>query len=78
MAASDGGMFSFGGARFHGSLPGLGWCPGAGHAVAFTSTRTGDGYWVVLADGRVVAFGDAKHYGDAPRGARLVAFAVAP
>ena len=42
-----------------------------------TSTRTGDGYWVVLADGRVVAFGDAKHYGDAPKGARLVAFAVA-
>jgi hypothetical protein len=78
LLARDGGMFSFGGANFYGSLPGLGWCPGAGQAVAFTSTRTGDGYWVVLADGRVVAFGDAKHYGDAPRGARLVAFAVAP
>jgi murein DD-endopeptidase MepM/ murein hydrolase activator NlpD len=77
LLARDGGMFSFGGASFYGSLPGLGWCPGAGQAVAFTSTRTGDGYWVVLADGRVVAFGDAKHYGDAPRGARLVAFAVA-
>jgi hypothetical protein len=78
LLARDGGMFSFGGADFHGSLPGLGWCPGAGQAVAFTSTRTGNGYWVVLADGRVVAFGDAQHYGDAPRGARLVAFAVAP
>jgi hypothetical protein len=78
LLARDGGMFSFGGADFYGSLPGLGWCPGAGQAVAFTSTRTGDGYWVVLADGRVVAFGDAQHYGDAPKGARLVAFAVAP
>jgi len=77
LLARDGGMFSFGGAAFYGSLPGLGWCPGAGQAVAFTSTRTGNGYWVVLADGRVVAFGDAQHYGDAPRGARLVAFAVA-
>jgi peptidase M23-like protein len=78
LLARDGGMFSFGGADFYGSLPGSGWCPGAGQAVAFTSTRTGAGYWVVLADGRVVAFGDAQHYGDAPKGARLVAFAVAP
>jgi hypothetical protein len=71
-------MFSFGGATFHGSLPGMGWCPGAGQAVAFTSTRTGGGYWVVLADGRVIAFGDAQHWGDAPSYATLIAFAVAP
>jgi hypothetical protein len=56
----------------------MGWCPGAGTAVAFTSTRTGNGYWVVLADGRVLAFGDAQHYGDAPKTAPPVAFAVAP
>ncbi len=42
------------------------------------STRTGKGYWVVLADGRVLPFGDAEHYGDAPASSRLVAFAVAP
>lgn len=38
LLASDGGMFSFGKAAFHGSLPGLGWCPGAGTAVTFTGT----------------------------------------
>ena len=59
-------------------MPGLGWCPGAATAVAFTGTRTGLGYWVVLADGRVLAFGDAQHFGDAPATVTPVAFAVAP
>jgi hypothetical protein len=78
LLARDGGMFSFGKAAFYGSIPGLGWCPGATPTVAFTATRTGLGYWMVLADGRVLAFGDAQQYGNAPAKSKPVAFAVAP
>jgi len=80
LLASDGGMFSFGNAAFHGSIPGLGACPGATTttAVAFTGTHTGKGYWVVLASGKVVPFGDAEHFGDAPAKTTPVAFAVVP
>ena len=28
-------------------------------------TPTGNGYWLPARDGRVLAFGDAKHFGDA-------------
>lgn len=31
--------------------------------VAFESTPTGNGYWIVTADGAVFAFGDAKYLG---------------
>ena len=70
-------MFSFGDAKFFGSLPGAGWCPDGAPAVAFTGTRTGLGYWVVLADGRVMPFGDAEQFGNAPAKSQPVAFAVA-
>jgi TM2 domain-containing membrane protein YozV len=78
LLASDGGMFSFGNAKFYGSLPGTGACTASADAVAFTGTNTGRGYWVVLADGRVVPFGDAEHFGDAPANAQPVSFAVEP
>jgi hypothetical protein len=78
LLASDGGMFSFGHATFYGSIPGIGTCPNAATAVAFTGTNTGLGYWVVLQDGRVVPFGDAEHFGDATAGTQPVSFAVMP
>jgi hypothetical protein len=61
MVAADGGVFSFGDAKFEGSCPSIGGCSGA--AVAVMPDASGDGYWVVTATGRVYAFGDAAAYG---------------
>ena len=58
--ASDGGIFSFGGASFHGST-------GALHLnqpiVGMAATPDGGGYWLVAADGGIFSFGDAHFYG---------------
>jgi hypothetical protein len=61
MVASDGGVFSFGDARFEGSCPGIGGCSGA--AVAVMPDASGNGYWFVTNTGHVYAFGDAVNYG---------------
>jgi PQQ-like domain len=59
-AASDGGVFSFGGAGFAGSL-------GKIHlkapVVGMSATTDGGGYWLVASDGGVFSFGDAGYYG---------------
>jgi SpoIID/LytB domain protein len=58
--ASNGGVFSFGGATFYGS---------AGNlvlnkpVVGMASTPDGGGYWLVASDGGVFSFGDAIFYG---------------
>ena len=57
MVASDGGVFTFGDAKFEGSCPGIGGCSGA--AVAVMPDASGNGYWLVTATGHVYAFGDA-------------------
>ena len=61
-AASDGGVFSHGGASYHGSA-------GAMHlnspVVGMAATPDGDGYWLAAADGGVFAFGSATFYGSA-------------
>jgi uncharacterized protein YkwD len=60
LVASDGGVFSFGDARFHGST-------GALHLhqpiVGMAATPDGGGYWLVAADGGIFSFGDAHFYG---------------
>ena len=59
-AASDGGVFAYGTAAFHGSL-------GAVHlnspVVGMAATPSGNGYWMVASDGGVFAFGDAVFSG---------------
>ncbi len=60
---AGGGVFSYGDAAFHGSLPGLGITPAA-PIVAIAATPTGGGYWLAAADSGVFAFGDATFYGD--------------
>jgi hypothetical protein len=59
-AASDGGIFAFGGARFFGSM-------GGRHlnspVVGMAATPDGGGYWEVAADGGIFAFGDARFLG---------------
>ena len=58
--ARDGGVFSFGAARFYGSEGGV-------HLnqpiVGGAATLDGRGYWLVAADGGVFSFGDARFYG---------------
>ena len=60
MVASDGGIFAFGDAAFHGST-------GAMHLnkpiVGMTATSSGRGYMLVASDGGVFAFGDARFHG---------------
>lgn len=61
MIASDGGVFTFGWAPFHGSTGGLRL---ASPIVAGRSTGA-TGYWFVAADGGVFAFGSAGFHGSA-------------
>ena len=60
LVASDGGIFSFGDAKFYGST-------GAIHlnrpVVGMAATPDGAGYWLVASDGGIFSFGDAKFYG---------------
>ena len=60
MFASDGGIFSFGGAGFYGSMgeQALGQ-----PVVGAASTPDHRGYWLVASDGGIFAFGDAHFYG---------------
>ena len=76
LLAREGGLFTFGDARDQGSIPGLGWCPGPA-AVAPARTTTAAGYCILVADGQIVAFGDAKAWGaPADVDARAVALAA--
>ena len=63
MVGADGGVFTFGDAKFEGSCPSIGGCAG-GAAVAVMPDGTGNGYWVVTAGGDVTAFGDAPSPGE--------------
>ncbi|MEJ7787016.1 MAG: hypothetical protein WKF96_19620 [Solirubrobacteraceae bacterium] len=60
VANSDGGVFSFGDARFHGSLGGV---PLSSPIVGIAATPDGGGYWLVGGDGGVLAFGNATFRG---------------
>ena len=58
--AADGGIFSFGAARFFGSMGGQ----RLNQPVrGLTATPTGGGYWLVASDGGIFAFGDATFAG---------------
>ena len=58
--ASDGGIFSYGGAQFYGSTGSL-------HLnapiVGMAATPDDAGYWLLASDGGIFAFGDAVFYG---------------
>jgi hypothetical protein len=60
MVASDGGIFTFGAATFHGSTGNLRL---NSPIVGMASTPSGSGYWLVAADGGMFAFGDAGFFG---------------
>jgi hypothetical protein len=60
LLGEDGGIFTFGSARFYGST-------GDRHlnqpVVGMAWTPTGSGYWIVARDGGIFTFGDANFYG---------------
>ncbi len=58
--ASDGGIFTFGGAQFYGSTGSMRLNK---PVVGMAHTPDGGGYWLVASDGGVFAFGDAGFYG---------------
>jgi SpoIID/LytB domain protein len=60
LSASNGGVFSLGGATFEGSAGNLALNR---PIVGMASTPDGGGYWLVAADGGVFSFGDARFYG---------------
>ena len=60
----DGGFFTFGDAKFRGSLPGIG--VHTKHVVDMVATPTGTGYLLVGWDGGEFTFGDAHFYGSLP------------
>jgi len=64
MVGNDGGIFSFGGAPYEGSLPGLG--IHVKNIVGLVPTSDGQGYWMIGSDGGVFAFGDAGFVGSLP------------
>ena len=58
--ATDGGLFAFGDAAFHGSMGGQ---PLNKPIVGMAATSDGRGYWEVASDGGLFAFGDAGFHG---------------
>ena len=60
LVAADGGIFSFGDAKFSGSTGAIKLNK---PIVAMSPTPTGAGYWLVATDGGIFAFGDAVFLG---------------
>jgi hypothetical protein len=60
MVASDGGVFSYGSARFFGSTGNIRLNQ---PIVGMAPTTTGLGYWMVATDGGIFSFGDATFHG---------------
>ena len=60
LTATDGGVFSFGTARFLGSTGNIRL---NSPIVGMASTPAGDGYWLVASDGGVFSFGTARFFG---------------
>ena len=59
--ASDGGIFAFGNAAFHGSMGGA---PLNAPVVGMATDSATGGYWLVASDGGIFSFG-ATFYGSA-------------
>jgi hypothetical protein len=60
LVAADGGIFTFGDARFFGSTGGISLNE---PITGMAATPDGDGYWLVAADGGIFTFGDARYFG---------------
>ncbi len=63
LVGSDGGIFSFGSAVFHGSMGGTAL---QRPVVGIVATADRGGYWLDASDGGVFSFGDTQFYGSIP------------
>jgi Fibronectin type III domain len=63
LVGSDGGIFTFGSAQFHGSTGSL---QLQRPVVGIVPTLSRNGYWLDASDGGIFAFGDAGFYGSIP------------
>jgi hypothetical protein len=63
LVGSDGGIFSFGSAGFHGSMGGIRL---QRPVVGIAPTADWGGYWLDASDGGVFSFGDTQFYGSIP------------
>ena len=63
LVGSDGGIFSFGGASFFGSM---GSTPLQRPVVGITPSASRTGYWLVASDGGIFSFGSSSYYGSIP------------
>lgn len=63
MVRSNGGLFRFGTAAFHGSLPSI--HVTVSNVVGIAATPDFGGYWIVTRTGHVYGFGDAHYHGGA-------------
>ena len=59
-AGSDGSVYAWGDAKFHGSASGH---PLSNPVVGMAATPDGGGYWLVASDGGIFPFGDATFHG---------------
>jgi hypothetical protein len=60
LVAADGGVFTYGGAKFYGSAANL---PLRAPIVTMASTLDGRGYWLIASDGGVFTYGNARFLG---------------
>jgi hypothetical protein len=63
LLASDGGVFSFGDAKFYGSTGNLRL---NAPVISMAVRRQGNGYWLLGGDGGVFSFGHARFHGSLP------------
>jgi N-acetylmuramoyl-L-alanine amidase len=63
LVARDGGVFTFGDARFYGSA---GSSPLPAPVISMVATGDGGGYWLVLGNGQILGFGDATRIATVP------------
>ena len=78
LVASDGGIFSFGDANFHGPTGSIALNK---PVVGMAATPSGHGYWLVASDGGIFSFGDANFYGSTGSGSvskAIVGIAATP
>ena len=77
VVAADGGVFTYGDATFHGSLPAQ---SVTDRVAAMAATASGNGYWLAGASGTVHAFGDAPDAGSlsGPSPGEVVGLAPTP
>jgi hypothetical protein len=60
--ATDGGIFAFGDAGFHGSLGSV----KLNQPITSVAATAGGGYWMIGGDGGIFTFGDAAFHGSLP------------